>query len=102
MIEGFYMLLQYRNNNRIKKSEMSIGLNLCLVNCTDSLFACIIYVYCSEYIYGSIFVAGRNCEYFLLIKGNTCGLVFSNIVISVLFDYMLIDVWHLICVTYFG
>jgi len=57
------------------------------VNCTDSLFACIIYVYCSDYICGSIFVV---------------GLVFSNVVIFVLFDYMLIDVWHLICVTCFG
>jgi hypothetical protein len=70
MIEGFYMPLLYRNNNRIKKSEISIGLNLCLMNCTDSLFACIIYVYCSEYICGSIFVAGRNCEYFLLTEGD--------------------------------
>jgi hypothetical protein len=64
------------------------------VNCTDSPFACIIYVYCSDYICGSIFVAGKNCEYFLLTKDGTCGLVFSNIVISVLFDYMLFDVWH--------
>jgi hypothetical protein len=81
---------------------MSIWLNLRLVNCTDSLFACIIYVYCSEYICGSIFVAGRNCEYFLLTKDNTCGLVFHNVVISVLFDYMLSGVWHLICVTCSG
>jgi len=72
------------------------------VNCTDSLFACIIYVYYSDYIYGSIFVAGKNCEYFLLIESDTCSLVFSNVVISILFDYMLIDVWHLICVTCFG
>jgi hypothetical protein len=72
------------------------------VNCTDLLFACIIYVYCNDYICGSIFVAGKNCEYFLLIEGDTCGLVFSNVVISVLFDYMLIDIWHLICVTCFG
>jgi hypothetical protein len=72
------------------------------VNCTNSLFACIIYVYCSDYIYGSIFVVGKNCEYFLFTEGDTCGLVFSNVVISVLFDYMLIDVWHLICVTCFG
>jgi hypothetical protein len=81
---------------------MSIGLNICLVNYTNSLFACIIYVYCSEYICGSILVAGRNCEYFLLTRGDTCGLVFSNVVISVLFDYMLIDVWHLIRVACFG
>jgi hypothetical protein len=72
------------------------------VNCTNSLFACIIYVYCSDYIWGSIFVVGKNCEYFLLTEGDTCGLVFSNVVIYVLFDYMLIDVWHLICVTCFG
>jgi hypothetical protein len=26
MIEGFYMPLLYQNKNRIKKSEMSIGL----------------------------------------------------------------------------
>jgi hypothetical protein len=71
---------------------MSIWLNLYLVNCTDSLFACIIYVYCSDYICGSIFVAENNCEYFLLTEDNTCGLVFSNVVIFVLFDYMLIDV----------
>jgi hypothetical protein len=57
------------------------------VNCTDSLFTC---------------VAGKNCEYFLLTEGDTCGLVFSNVVISFLFDYMLIDVWHLICVTCIG
>jgi hypothetical protein len=43
MIEGFYIPLLYRNNNRIKK-----------------LFACIIYVYCSDYICGSIFIAGKN------------------------------------------
>jgi hypothetical protein len=72
------------------------------VNCSDSLFACIIYVYCSDYICGSIFVTGKICEYFLLTEGDKCGLVFSNVVISVLFDYMLIDVWHLICVTCFG
>jgi hypothetical protein len=29
---------------------MSIGLNLCLVNCTDSQFVWIIYVYCSGFI----------------------------------------------------
>jgi hypothetical protein len=80
---------------------MSIGLNLCLVNCVDSLFACIIYVCSSDYICWSIFIARKNCEYFLLTKSDTCGLVFSNVVISVLFDYMLIDVWHLICVTCF-
>jgi hypothetical protein len=44
------MPLLCRNNNRIKKSEMSIGLNLCLVNCTDLLFVWIIYVYCSGFI----------------------------------------------------
>jgi hypothetical protein len=58
------------------------------VNCTDSLFACIIYVYCSNYICGSILVAGKNCEYFLLIEDDTCGLVFNNIVIAVLFNCM--------------
>jgi hypothetical protein len=57
----------------------------------------LLYVYCSDYIYGLIFVAGKNCEYFLLTEGDTCGLVFSNVVISILFDYMLIDVWHLMC-----
>jgi hypothetical protein len=67
------------------------------VNCTDSPFACIIYVYCNDYIYGPIFVVGKNCKYFLLTEGDTCGLVFSNVVISVLFD-----VWHLISVTCFG
>jgi hypothetical protein len=71
------------------------------LNCIDSLFAYIIDVYCSDYICGSIFVAGNNCEYFLLTEGDTCGLVFSNVMISVLFDYILIDVWHLICVTCF-
>jgi len=71
------------------------------MNCIDSLFACIIYVYYIDYICGSIFVAGNNCEYFLLTEGDMCGLVFSNVVISVLFDYMIIDVWHLICVTCF-
>jgi len=59
--------------------------NMCLVNCTDSLVACIIYVYCSDYICGSIFVAGKNCKYFLLTEDDMCGLVFSNVVISVLF-----------------
>jgi hypothetical protein len=44
------MPLPCQNNNRIKKSEMSIGLNLCLVNCTNSLFVWIIYVYCSGFI----------------------------------------------------
>jgi hypothetical protein len=44
------MPLLCQNNNRIKKSEMSIGLNLCLVNCTNSLFVWIIYVYCSGFI----------------------------------------------------
>jgi hypothetical protein len=29
---------------------MSIGLNLCLMNCTDSLFVWIIFVYCSGFI----------------------------------------------------
>jgi len=72
------------------------------VNRVDSLFACIIYVYCSDYICGSIIVAKTKCEYFLLTEGDTCGLVFSNVVISVLFYYMLIEVWHLICVTCFG
>jgi hypothetical protein len=70
-IFGTHQLL-YRNNNRIKKLEMSIGLKP---------------MFC-----GSIFVAGKNCEYLLLTEGQTCGLVFSNVVISVLFDYMLIDV----------
>jgi hypothetical protein len=79
------MPLLCQNNNRIKKSKMSIGLNPCLVNCTDSLVACIIYVYCSDYICGSIFVAGKNCKYFLLTEDDMCGLVFSNVVISVLF-----------------
>jgi hypothetical protein len=45
------MLLLCRNNNMIKKSEMSIGLNLCLVNSTDSLFVWIISVYCSGFIF---------------------------------------------------
>jgi hypothetical protein len=45
------MPLLCQNNNRIKKSEMSIGLNICLVNSTDSLFVWIIYVYCSGFIY---------------------------------------------------
>jgi len=67
------------------------------VNYSNSLFACIIYVYCSEYICGSIFVTGRNFEYFLLTEDDTCGLVFSNVVIVVLFNCMR-DVWHLICV----
>jgi hypothetical protein len=71
------------------------------VNCIDSLFACIIYVYCSDYICGSIFVAGKNCEYFLLTEDDTCGLVFSNVVIAVLSNCMC-DVWHLICLTCFG
>jgi hypothetical protein len=44
------MPLLYRNNNRIKKLEISIGLNLCLVNCTDSLFVWIISVYCNGFI----------------------------------------------------
>jgi hypothetical protein len=83
--------------------ETIIGLrNQKWVNCTDSLFVCIIYVYCSDYICGSIFIVGKSCEYFLLTEGDMCGLVFSNLVISILFDYMLIDVWHLICVTCFG
>jgi len=71
------MPLLCQNNNRIKKSEMSIGLKSMLGNCTDSLFACIIYVYSSDYICGSIFVAGKNCEYFLLTEDDTSGLVFS-------------------------
>jgi len=50
IIEEFYMPLLCRNNNRIKKSEISIWLNLCLVNCIDSLFVWIIYVYCSGFI----------------------------------------------------
>jgi len=50
IIEEFYMLLLCQNNNRNKKLEMSIGLNLCLVNCTNSLFVWIIYVYCSGFI----------------------------------------------------
>jgi hypothetical protein len=38
-----------------------------------------------------------NFEYFLLTEDDTCGLVFSNVVIVVLFNCMR-DVWHLICV----
>jgi hypothetical protein len=45
------MPLLCRNNNMIKKSEMSIRLNLCLVNCTNSLFVWIIYVYCRGFIF---------------------------------------------------
>jgi hypothetical protein len=71
------------------------------VNCTNSLFACIIYVYYNDYIYGTIFVARKICEYFFLTKGDTCGLVYSNVVIYVLFNCMH-DVWHLICVTCFS
>jgi hypothetical protein len=50
IIEEFYMSLLCQNDNRIKKSEMSIRLNLCLVNCTNSLFVWIIYVYCNGFI----------------------------------------------------
>jgi hypothetical protein len=50
---------------------------------------------------GSIFVVGNNFEYFLLIEDDTCGLVFSNVVIVVLSNFMR-DVWHLICLTCFG
>jgi hypothetical protein len=34
-------------------------------------------------------------EYFLLTGGDTCGLVFSNMVIAALFDCMEV-VWHMI------
>jgi hypothetical protein len=44
----------------IKKSEMSIGLNLCLVYCTDSLFVWIIYVYCNGFISERISEAKRT------------------------------------------
>jgi hypothetical protein len=50
---------------------------------------------------GSIFLAENNCEYFLLIEDDTCGLVFSNVVIVVLSNCMR-DVWHLICLTCIG
>jgi hypothetical protein len=72
LIEEFYMLLLYQNNNRIKKSKMSIGLNLCLVNCANSLFVWIIYVYCSGFIFERLPKAKKNySEYFLLTRGDT-------------------------------
>jgi hypothetical protein len=54
------MPLLRQNNNKIKKSEMSIGLNLCLVNCIDSLVVWIIYVYCSGFISECLFEAKRT------------------------------------------
>jgi hypothetical protein len=45
--------------------------------------------------------ARKNCEYFFLTEHDMCGLVFSNVVIVVLFNCMR-DVWHLICLTCFG
>jgi hypothetical protein len=71
------------------------------VNCIDSPFACIIYVYCSDYICGSIFVTVKNCKYFLLTEDDMCGLVFNNVVIAILSNCMC-GVWHLKCLTCFG
>jgi hypothetical protein len=48
-----------------------------------------VYIYCRWWVER---LYKKDCEYFLLTEGDTCGFVFSNVVISVLFDCMLIDV----------
>jgi hypothetical protein len=54
------------------------------------------------FVCGTLFVAKKNYyDYFLLTEDDTCGLVFSNVVIAVLLNCMR-DVWHLICLTCFG
>jgi hypothetical protein len=64
---------------------------------------CLYYICILQWIYLWINLCSRKELWVFLTHWGwyTCGLVFSNVVISVLFDYMLIDVWHLICVTCF-
>jgi hypothetical protein len=64
------------------------------VNCIDSLFVWTISVYCSGFI-SERFPEAKNCEYFLLTGGDTCGLVFSIMVIAALFDCIHV-VWHMV------
>jgi hypothetical protein len=55
------------------------------VNYTNSLLFVLIYV-AANICVGVLFEARYNCEYFLLTEVDTCGLVFSNVVIAVLFN----------------
>jgi hypothetical protein len=57
------------------------------VNYTNSLLFVLIYIAANICVW-ILFEARYNCEYFLLTEDDTCGLVFSNVVIGVLFNYM--------------
>jgi hypothetical protein len=70
------------------------------VNFTNSLLFLLIYIAANISVW-ILFEARYKCEYFLLTKDDTCGLVFSNIVIVVLFNCMRY-VWYLISLTCFG
>lgn len=96
------MLLLYRNKNRIKKSEMNIGLKS-MISELYWFSICLCYICILQWLYLWINLCSKKELWvFLTHWGWYVWLVLSNVVISVLFDYMLFDVWHLICVTCFG